>query len=64
MVLCTLALIECGTGLSSPREGRHGTDRGAPEGVGARAVPGISVGTESSHKVEMTVPLTLAMAGG
>ena len=64
MVLCTLALIEGGTGPSSPKEGRHGTYRGAPKGcecsIGAMNLSG---NKESPIRKEMTVPLTLAMAG-
>jgi hypothetical protein len=64
MVLCALALIGGGTGLSSTRGVRQGTDREAPRGVMARSIPGISVGTRVPIRQEMTVPLTLAMAGG
>ena len=66
MVLCALALIEGGTGLSSTNGVRQGTDRGAPKGceclIGARNLSGNKGG--SIIRLEMTVPLTLAMAEG
>ena len=72
MVLCALALIGGGTGLSSTERGASGYRSGGtigcecaiPRGVIARSMPAESQWEQGSHKVGMTVPLTLAMAGG
>ena len=64
MVMCASALIEGGTGLSSPKKGGVRVLIEAHQGVWTLDWCRESQWERGSHKVEMTVPLTLAMAGG